>query len=105
MTGILERIEAKLDQLLEGGGAATPAAKGGATKAPAKAKVSYEELTTIVQPMTQKEEDKKKVKACLSGFGLNRLSDATEEQYAPLKEAFEKLAEELAAGGDDDDLI
>lgn len=111
MTGILERIEAKLDQLLAGGGAssadtADSGLVGGTTTAGTAStggkKVTSEMLTELVQPLVQEEGTKAKVKAVLTKHGLNRLGEASEGQYADLYAEFKAIADGAAASGGDD---
>ena len=110
MTGILERIEAKLDQLLAGGGASSAGTAdsglvGGTTTNTASSggkKVTSEMLTELVQPLVQEESTKAKVKAVLTKHGLNRLGEASESQYADLYTEFKAIADGAAASGGDD---
>lgn len=112
MTGILERIEAKLDQLLAGGGSvggtagtADSGLVGGTTPnntASSGKKVTSEMLTELVQPLVQDEGTKSKVKAVLTKHGLNRLGEASEGQYADLYAEFKAIADGAAASGGDD---
>lgn len=82
--------------------ATTKTADKPATSKPAaakgKAKISKTDLTALVQPMVQDDDLKGKVKDVLTSFGLARLGEAKEEQYAALHEAFSALT---AEGGDD----
>ena len=110
MTGILERIEAKLDQLLAGGGASSGGTAdsglvGGTTTNSAGTggkKVTSEMLTELVQPLVQDEGAKSKVKAVLTKHGLNRLGEASEGQYADLYAEFKAIADGAAVALLDD---
>ena len=69
-----------------------------------KRKVSHADLTAKVQPLTDDAETKKKVRAVMDKFGLKRLGDAKEEQYAALWDAFDAI-ENDSGDDDDDDMI
>jgi hypothetical protein len=105
MTGILERIEAKLDQLLEGGNTTLDIVSTTTTSASTPTKVTSEMLTELLQPLVQSEDSKAKVKAVLTANGIGRLGEASESQYEKLYAEFKAIADNAASGGANDDLI
>jgi len=120
MTGILERIEAKLDQLLaQGGGAAvlvnnipTPApvvvdpraaleAQLAALNAPAPApapapNVSGDQLQALIMPHIDNVAIKEALGAAMRAAGINALPEAQPHQYGDLYARFQSV---LAAHG------
>lgn len=98
--GIMEELVAALNAntaaLLAGGGSTGKAG----TVGKAKAKVTADDLTKVVQPLVDIPAKKAKVRAVLDKFSIPKLGDAKEEQYAALLAEFEAIRDEPDAGGD-----
>lgn len=119
MSGILERIEAKLDQLLAGTAAAAPqalaqplpaaaaplapAAAPLAPAAPAAAPVSayppatQEMIVALVTPLVNDPNVKSALQAEMQAMGIAALPEAQPHQYPELYARFQRVQQQVAA--------
>lgn len=104
---LLTRIAVALEAIAANGGGANVAASPAASPGPATGtlQVTNDMLLALVQPLVQNEGTKEQVKAVLTKYGLNRLGEAGEGQYADLYREFKAIADAPAAGGGSGDLI
>lgn len=114
MSGILERIEAKLDQLLSSGGSVagvagaqqlvqqpTPAQTGlgllGGGVTPAYPPATQEQIVALITPLVENPNIKAVLQQQMAAMGIAALPDATPAQYPELYHRFQQVAAQVAA--------
>lgn len=108
---LLTRIAVALETIAAASGGIAPvggAAPVGATSpgpAPSTGAITADSLTQLVQPLVQDEGTKEKVRAVLTKYGLNRLGEAQESQYAALHAEFTAIASAPAQPAAEQSLI
>lgn len=94
------------DDLLSDDEPAKATEKAKAASAPKK--VTHDDISAKVQPLTQDVDTKAKVREIMTKFNVKRLADLKEEQYKAFWLELDKLEKgeaEDSSGDDDDDFI